>query len=64
MFRVRDLLEEFGLEVLAGEEALDKEVRGVQVSDVLDPTPWLSPGELRVVAVVQAEADDLLYSIR
>jgi purine catabolism regulator len=46
MLTVRQLSEELGLPVLAGRSGLDAPVRWVHISELPDPTPWLSGGEL------------------
>ena len=46
MLTVRELLSDLDVEVLAGEAALDAPVRWVHISELADPTPWLSGGEL------------------
>jgi len=46
MLTVRELLGDLDVEVLAGEGALDAPVRWVHISELADPTPWLSGGEL------------------
>lgn len=46
MLTVGRLSEELGLPVLAGESGLDAPVRWVHISEMPDPTPWLSGGEL------------------
>jgi purine catabolism regulator len=43
---VRDLLRDLDVRVLAGEASLDAPVRWVHISELTDPTPWLSGGEL------------------
>jgi purine catabolism regulator len=43
---VREVLGDLDVEVLAGEENLDVPVRWVHISELRDPTPWLSGGEL------------------
>jgi purine catabolism regulator len=43
---VRELLRDLDLPVLAGEANLDAPVRWVHISELADPTPWLSGGEL------------------
>jgi PucR family transcriptional regulator, purine catabolism regulatory protein len=43
---VREVLGDLGVEVLAGEANLDGPVRWVHISELRDPTPWLSGGEL------------------
>ncbi len=46
MLTVGDLVQELDLRVCAGEDGLDLPVRWVHISELLDPTPWLSGGEL------------------
>lgn len=45
---VRDLMDlpGLGLKVIAGEAGLDRAIRWVHTSELSDPTPWLSGGEL------------------
>src|ERR1700752_2429512 len=46
MLTVRELLRDLDVGVLAGEANLDAPVRWVHISELADPTPWLSGGEL------------------
>ena len=46
MLTVKRLVAELGLELAAGEFAADAPVRSVHSSELLNPTPWLSGGEL------------------
>ncbi|HEX2103359.1 MAG TPA: PucR family transcriptional regulator [Solirubrobacteraceae bacterium] len=46
MLTVREVLGDLDVEVLAGEANLDAPVRWVHISELRDPTPWLSGGEL------------------
>src|SRR3984957_7090624 len=46
MLTVRELLRGLAVRLLAGEEATDVPVRWVHISELLDPTPWLSGGEV------------------
>jgi PucR family transcriptional regulator, purine catabolism regulatory protein len=46
MLPLRDLLRELDVRVVAGEAGLDRAVRWVHISELADPTPWLSGGEL------------------
>ncbi|HEY3187194.1 MAG TPA: PucR family transcriptional regulator ligand-binding domain-containing protein [Solirubrobacteraceae bacterium] len=46
MLTVRDLARDLELELLAGDDAADAPVRWVHISELPDPTPWLSGGEL------------------
>jgi purine catabolism regulator len=43
---LRDLLRDLDVTVLAGQDAVDAPVRWVHISELADPTPWLSGGEL------------------
>ncbi len=45
MLTVRDVLGDLAVRTLAGEAKLDAPVRWVHISELLDPTPWLSGGE-------------------
>ena len=53
MLPLRDLLRELELEILAGEAGLDRAVRWVHISELADPTPWLSGGELLLTTGLQ-----------
>lgn len=46
MLTVRELLRDLSVEAIAGEANLDAPVRWVHISELADPTPWLSGGEL------------------
>jgi PucR family transcriptional regulator, purine catabolism regulatory protein len=46
MLTVRELLRDLDVGVLTGEPNLDAPVRWVHISELADPTPWLSGGEL------------------
>src|SRR3954470_1993776 len=46
MLTVRGLASEMGLELTAGEDGADAPVRWVHISELPDPTPWLSGGEV------------------
>ena len=46
MLSLRDLLAGLDVSVCAGETNLDAPVRWVHISELADPTPWLSGGEL------------------
>jgi purine catabolism regulatory family protein/PucR-like helix-turn-helix protein/diguanylate cyclase with GGDEF domain len=46
LLTVRELLRDLDVGVLAGEANLDSPVRWVHISELADPTPWLSGGEL------------------
>ncbi len=55
MLSVRDLLKDVDLRVLAGAAGLDLPVRWVHISEILDPTPWLSGGELLLTTGMQLD---------
>ena len=46
MLTVREVLGDLDVRLLAGEGSLDVPVRWVHISELRDPTPWLSGGEL------------------
>jgi purine catabolism regulator len=46
MLTVREVLADVDVDLLAGEANLDVPVRWVHISELADPTPWLSGGEL------------------
>jgi len=53
MLTVRNLVEETGLELLAGKDAAEAPVRWVHISELPDPTPWLSGGEIILTTGLQ-----------
>src|SRR5215208_6149086 len=53
MLTVRGLVAEMGLELAAGEDGSDAPVRWVHISELTDPTPWLSGGELLLTTGMQ-----------
>ena len=55
MLTVRDLLERLELTALTGEDGLDLPVRWVHISELADPTPWLSGGELLLTTGMRLE---------
>lgn len=46
MLTVRELFRDIDIRLLAGEQAVDAPVRWVHITELEDPTPWLSGGEL------------------
>src|SRR3954451_16621779 len=59
MLTVRELLRDLDVGVLAGEANLDAPVRWVHISELADPTPWLSGGELLLTTgLAIASADE------
>jgi purine catabolism regulator len=53
MLTIQDLLSDLDVRLLAGEGALDLPVRWVHISELLDPTPWLSGGEVLLTTGMQ-----------
>src|ERR687896_841373 len=53
MLTVRGLVAEMGLELATGGDGADAPVRWVHISELLDPTPWLSGGELLLTTGIQ-----------
>jgi len=57
MLTVRGLVSEMGLELATGEDGADSPVRWVHISELPDPTPWLSGGELLLTTGIQLDTD-------
>src|SRR5436305_3352442 len=55
MLSVRELLRDLDVRLLAGERNLDLPVRWVHISELDDPTPWLSGGELLLTTGMQLD---------
>src|SRR3954452_17281574 len=55
MLAGRGLVAGMGLDLAAGEEAADAPVRWVHISELPDPTPWLSGGELLLTTGLQLQ---------
>jgi purine catabolism regulator len=58
MLPLRDLLRELDLRVVAGAAGAEHAVRWVHISEILDPTPWLSGGELLLTTGLQLQDED------
>jgi purine catabolism regulator len=58
MLTVRDLVERLELPVRAGAAGLDLPVRWVHISELLDPTRWLSGGELLLTTGLQLDTSE------
>ncbi len=58
MLTVRGLAGEFGLEVAAGAGGADAPLRWVHISELPDPTPWLSGGELLLTTGFQLDTEE------
>src|SRR3954462_6433423 len=56
MLTLRELLQDLpAVELVCGEEGADQPVRWVHISELTDPTPWLSGGELLLTTGLQLE---------
>ena len=55
MLALRDLLRDLDVRLVAGEAGVDSAVRWVHISEIVDPTPWLSGGELLLTTGLQLE---------
>ena len=58
MLALRDLLRDLDVRLVAGEAGVDSAVRWVHISEIVDPTPWLSGGELLLTTGLQLERPD------
>src|SRR5918995_5535374 len=59
MLTVESLTSELGLKVAAGgDAAAEREIRWVHITELLDPTPWLSGGELLLTTGIRLDAAD------
>ncbi|MBA3261559.1 MAG: PucR family transcriptional regulator [Thermoleophilaceae bacterium] len=58
MLTVRGLVAEMGLALAAGEDGADAPVRWVHISELPDPTPWLSGGELLLTTGIQLDSPE------
>jgi PucR family transcriptional regulator, purine catabolism regulatory protein len=58
MLTVRGLVAEMGLDLAAGEDGADAPVRWVHISELPDPTPWLSGGELLLTTGIQLGGEE------
>src|SRR6266516_3021755 len=57
MLTVQSLLDETGLSLVTGERSSDAPIRWVHISELLDPTPWLSGGELLLTTGIQLQSE-------
>jgi PucR family transcriptional regulator, purine catabolism regulatory protein len=58
MLTVRELLQGLDVRLLTGEAAVDLPVRWVHISELQNPTPWLSGGELLLSTGMLLETDE------
>ena len=56
MLTVQSLLDELDLDLAAGAEAAAAPVRWVHISELEDPTPWLSGGELMLTTGIPLDS--------
>jgi purine catabolism regulator len=56
---LRDLLRDLDVRLVAGEGGVDNAVRWVHISEIVDPTPWLSGGELLLTTGLQLERPEI-----
>jgi purine catabolism regulator len=55
MLTVRELCNDLDIRLLAGEQGLDAPVRWVHITELEDPTPWMSGGELLLTTGLQLD---------
>ena len=53
MLSVRELIRDIDVRLLSGEANLDAPIRWVHISELTDPTPWLSGGEVLLTTGLQ-----------
>ena len=58
MLTVRELLADLQIEPLTGETTLDAPLRWVHISELTDPSPWLSGGELLLTTGMALDTED------
>jgi purine catabolism regulator len=58
MLTVRELMKDLDVRLVAGEGGLHLPVRWVHITELLDPTPWLSGGELLLTTGLQLDSPE------
>src|SRR6188472_609150 len=58
MLTLRELLRELDVRIVGGRGGLDRAVRWVHISELHDPTPWLSGGELLLTTGLQLDTPE------
>lgn len=58
MLTVGELIKDLDVRLVAGEQGLELPVRWVHMSELLDPTPWLSGGEVLLTTGLQLDKPD------
>ena len=56
MLTVQSLLDEVGLDLAAGADAAEAPLRWIHISELEDPTPWLSGGELMLTTGIPLDS--------
>ena len=64
MLTLRTLLDEMELGLTTGEEGAEAPVRWVHITELPDPTPWLSGGELILTTGLQLTSEELPARVR
>jgi PucR family transcriptional regulator, purine catabolism regulatory protein len=55
LLTIRELIADLQLPLLTGESGLDLPIRWIHMSELLDPTPWLSGGEVLLTTGMQLD---------
>jgi PucR family transcriptional regulator, purine catabolism regulatory protein len=63
MLTVQGLVDEMGLDLVAGRDGAGAPIRWVHASELPDPTPWLSGGELILTTGMQLDSADAQRSL-
>ncbi len=58
MLTVQSLVDELGLSLAAGKAGAESPIRWVHISELLDPTPWMSGGELLLTTGIQLAEEE------
>ena len=58
MLTVRELLKDLDVRLVAGDGGVDLPVRWVHITELIDPTPWLSGGELLLTTGLQLDTPE------
>jgi PucR family transcriptional regulator, purine catabolism regulatory protein len=58
MLTLRELLRELDVPIIAGRAGVDQALRWVHISELRDPTPWLSGGELLLTTGLQLDTPE------
>jgi PucR family transcriptional regulator, purine catabolism regulatory protein len=58
MLTLRELLRELDVRMVSGRAGLDQALRWVHISELRDPTPWLSGGELLLTTGLQLDTPE------